>query len=55
MISDKYYTVKELCQLLKRDKSTIYKWIREGKLKAIKVGGKYLIPEEEVKKILSTS
>ena len=55
MVTDKYYTVRELAQILRRDKTTIYKWIKEGRIKAIKVRGRYLIPEDELNKIIEKS
>ncbi|MNP76414.1 Helix-turn-helix domain protein [compost metagenome] len=35
----KVYTVEETAELLKVDINTIYKWIKEKKLTAIKLGG----------------
>ena len=33
------YTVEETAELLKVDINTVYKWIKERKLSAIKLGG----------------
>ncbi|MGG1879444.1 helix-turn-helix domain-containing protein [Paenibacillus cisolokensis] len=35
----KVYTVEETAELLKVDINTVYKWIKEKKLSAIKLGG----------------
>jgi excisionase family DNA binding protein len=44
---------KEASLILNVDRRTIWKWIREGKLQAIKLpGGQYRIPEGEIVKIL---
>ena len=44
---------KEACQLLGISYSTLLRWIREGKIRAVTTeGGKYRIPYSEVKKYL---
>jgi len=44
---------KEVCQLLGISYSTLLRWIREGKIRAVTTeGGKYRIPYSEVKKYL---
>jgi len=43
----------EVAEILGVDRHTVVKWIKEGKIKAIKLpSGRYRIPESEVKKIL---
>jgi len=43
----------EVAKLLGVDRHTVVKWIKERKIKAIKLpSGRYRIPESEVKKIL---
>jgi len=43
----------EVTEILGVDRHTVVKWIKEGKIKAIKLpSGRYRIPESEVKKIL---
>ena len=49
---DTYYTPKELSDKLKLNIRTIYKWIREGKLNAIKLGDVWRISEAELKRLL---
>jgi len=44
---------KEVCQLLGISYSTLLRWIREGKIRAVTTeGGKYRIPYSEIKKYL---
>jgi excisionase family DNA binding protein len=44
---------KEACQLLGISYSTLLRWIREGKIRAVMTeGGKYRIPYSEIKKYL---
>jgi len=44
---------KEACQLLGISYSTLLRWIREGKIRAVTTeGGKYRIPYSEIKKYL---
>lgn len=49
---DNYYTPQEIAEKLKLNTHTIYKWIREGKLNAIKVGDLWRIPESELNRLL---
>ena len=45
---------KEVCRLLGVSYVTLRRWIKEGKIKAVQtLGGKYRIPESEVKRLLS--
>ena len=45
---------KEICRLLGVSYVTLRRWIKEGKIKAVQtLGGKYRIPESEVKRLLS--
>lgn len=49
----KNYTVKECASIFKRSEDTIRRWIAEGFFKkAYRVRDGYLIPDEEVKRIL---
>jgi excisionase family DNA binding protein len=44
---------KEACQLLGISYSTLLRWIREGKIRAVTTeGGEYRIPYSEIKKYL---
>jgi excisionase family DNA binding protein len=40
------YTTDEVAQLMKTTRRTVQRWIREGKLKAIEVGGQYRVRQE---------
>jgi len=43
----------EVAKILGVDRHTVVKWIKEGKIRAVKLpSGRYRIPEGEVKKIL---
>ncbi|AIU70445.1 hypothetical protein TEU_08935 [Thermococcus eurythermalis] len=48
----KFYKPSEVAELLNYNKVTIIRWIHAGKIKAIKIGRDYRIPEEEVQKLL---
>ena len=47
-----YKTTNETAVLLHVHRQTIMRWIKDGTLKATKIGRKYLISEEEIKKKL---
>jgi excisionase family DNA binding protein len=50
--SERLSRPKEVCQRLGISYSTISRWVREGRIKAIRTaGGKYRIPESEVRRI----
>ena len=48
----KIYNLDEVCELLKMNKQTIRRYIRNGKLKASKVGTHYMVQDEAIKEIL---
>ena len=50
--SERLLRPKEVCQRLGISYSTLSRWVREGKIRAIKTaGGKYRVPESEVRRI----
>lgn len=46
-----YYTPEEVAIKLKVSRRTIYNWIQEGKLKAVKIGHFWRISESELNRI----
>ena len=48
------YTPEEVADILKLSRRTIYTYIKEGKLQAFKIGKRWRINEEALKKIAST-
>ena len=49
---EKYYTPKEIAANLKVSRKTIYNWIQEGRLKAVKIGHFWRISESELNRLL---
>lgn len=49
---DNYYTPQEVADKLKLNVRTLYKWIRENKLKAVKIGDVWRISETELNRLL---
>ena len=47
-----FYTVKEIAEMLKMNEQTIFRFIREGKLEATKVGGRYRITQEQLDRFI---
>lgn len=47
-----YYTPEEVANKLKIDITTVYRWVKEGRLKAIRVGRLLRIPESELQRFL---
>ena len=51
-MSEKYYKVKEVADLLNVKQNTVRIWITKGKLNSVKVNGARRIPESEINKII---
>jgi len=51
-MNNKYYTIDELALMLKVTYLTVYRWIRAGKLKAVKAGKQYRISQDMLNKFL---
>ena len=47
-----YYTPQEIAEKLKVDIRTIYRWVRENRIKAVKIGHFWRISESELNRIL---
>ena len=49
----KLFTTSEVAELLGTTRVSVWRWIKTGKIRAIKLpGGQYRIPREEVEKLL---
>ena len=44
---DKYYEIEDIVKMLKLTRRTIYNYIKDGKLKAFKVGREWRITETD--------
>ncbi len=42
---------EETAKLLGKGEATIWRWLRDGKILAVKVGGRTLIPEKEIERL----
>jgi len=52
VFSERLLRPKEVCQRLGISYSTLARWVREGRIRAIRTaGGKYRVPESEVRRI----
>lgn len=49
-----YYTIEEIAVMLKVAYLTVYRWIRSGKLVAVKAGKQYRIERSKLDKFLTT-
>lgn len=50
---ERYLTPSEVAEIFGMSRSGVIKWIREGKIKAIEINGRWRIPYSEVEKLLS--
>ena len=53
MTIEKLYSVDEIADLLKINILTIYKWIKEKKVKAHKIGKRFYIKESDLQALLN--
>ncbi len=51
MNNDKFYTVKEVSAIFSKHQRTVWRWIADGKLDAIKIGRSVRIPTSEVERL----
>jgi excisionase family DNA binding protein len=49
---ERFLTVEETAKLFGKTRTTVEKWIRDGKLERTKAGGSTLIPESALAKML---
>lgn len=48
----KLYKVSQIAQMLNTSRSSVLRWIYQGKLKAIRIFGTWRIPQSELQKLL---
>lgn len=46
------YSVAEVARKLQVSDETIYRWLKSGNLKAVKIGGQWRIKESELRRLL---
>ena len=49
----KLYSLQELAKLLEVSERTIHNYVKAGKIKGVKIGGKWKFTEEHLKKFIS--
>jgi len=49
---ERYYSTREVCEILGIANRTIRRWIKEGRIRAVNVNGRWRIPESEVRRVL---
>ncbi|HZZ22023.1 MAG TPA: helix-turn-helix domain-containing protein [Roseiarcus sp.] len=50
-----YFTIPEVCRILGFERSTVYDRVREGRLAAVRLDGRYRIPRDEIQRYLATA
>lgn len=53
-ICESYITVQQFCEILQVSHSTAYRMIKDGYLRAVKVGRRYKIPYSELNDMLKS-
>lgn len=54
ILNIEYYTIKDVCQMLRISDRTVRRLLDDGCIKAIQVKGAYRIPKQSVAKYLET-
>ncbi len=49
---ERHYSTRDACEILGVANRTLRRWIKEGKIRAINIGGRWRIPESEIKRLL---
>lgn len=49
---NKYYTTKQVQELFKVDRITVYRMLQDGRLKGVKIGKQWRFPEQEIERLL---
>ncbi len=49
---ERHYSTHEVCEILGIANRTLRRWIKEGRIRAVNIGGRWRIPESEIKRIL---
>lgn len=52
-LTDEYYTIQEVADKLKVAYLTVYRWIRSGNLKAVKVGKQHRIKATDLSEFIN--
>ncbi len=52
LVQETYYTVPEVAETLRVSHMTVYRWIKDGKLGAYKLGGEFRITERDLNQFL---
>ena len=49
---ERHYGTREACEILGIANRTLRRWIKEGRIRAVNINGRWRIPESEVKRLL---
>lgn len=52
MAIERYYSTREVRKMLGVTGKTIRSWIKEGKIKAVNIHGRWYIPESEIRRLI---
>jgi excisionase family DNA binding protein len=52
MLDIKVYSLKEVSKILGVTERTLYNYVKAGKIKVRKIGGKWIMTEENLKKLI---
>lgn len=53
-MTDKYYTLQEVAEIIKVSYLTVYRWVQAGKITTHRVGKQYRIAHSDLQQIIKT-
>lgn len=51
----RHYSISQTSQVLGFSRRTVLRWIKKGNLKAIKINGRWRIPERELTRLMGST
>jgi acetyl-CoA synthetase len=54
-MEENYYTAAEIATMLKVNKRSVQRWIKDGKLQGLYIGNHYLVKESELKAFIDNA
>ncbi len=53
-MKDEFYTLHEIAKLLKISYMTVFRWVKNGKLKASRIGKQYRVKKEVLEEFIES-
>jgi len=54
-MQDEYYTLQEVADMLKISYMTVFRWVKVGKIKTVKIGKQHRVKKEVLEKFIESN